>query len=160
MILEFNQDPNATPEQKIQSLKENVQLALNEQQTLSNNLYKALLKAFGVDISKLRGDFTSFADQMTEITTELSTELEGLVETVEQATFDVSDLKGRMETAEGKVETLEGKVETLEGEMDIAEGKISALETKIPAAPASDGAYVLKVTVSSGTATYAWVSAT
>ena len=36
--------------------------------------------------------------------------------------------------------------------------RVSALETKVPAPPTTDGTYVLKVTVSSGTPSYSWVS--
>ena len=37
---------------------------------------------------------------------------------------------------------------------------VGALEAKIPDAPTEDGVYVLQATVSSGSVTYAWVSAT
>ena len=38
-------------------------------------------------------------------------------------------------------------------------GRITALEGKIPTPPSTDGAYVLKCTVTDGTPTYSWVSA-
>ena len=131
MILEFNQDPNATPEQKIQSLKENVQLALNEQQTLADNLYKALLKAFGIDISKLRGEFTSFAEAMQEITNALSGAIEELAETVETAGLDLADLKERMETVEGKVGTLEEDVATAKENITALQGNVNDLQSRV-----------------------------
>lgn len=37
-------------------------------------------------------------------------------------------------------------------------GRITALESKIPAAPSANGSYILKCTVTDGTATYAWVA--
>lgn len=37
-------------------------------------------------------------------------------------------------------------------------GRITALESKIPAAPSENGSYILKCTVTDGTATYAWVT--
>lgn len=37
-------------------------------------------------------------------------------------------------------------------------GRITALEGKIPAAPSANGSYILKCTVTDGTATYAWVA--
>ena len=131
MILEFNQDPNATPEQKIQSLKENVQLALNEQQTLADNLYKALLKAFGIDISKLRGEFTSFAEAMQEITNALSGAIEELAENVETAGLDLADLKERMETVEGTVGTLEEDVATAKENITTLQGNVSDLQSRV-----------------------------
>lgn len=39
-------------------------------------------------------------------------------------------------------------------------GVIGGINTRIPSAPTTDGNYVLKVSVSSGTPTYSWVSAT
>jgi chromosome segregation ATPase len=131
MILEFNQDPNATPEQKIQSLKENVQLALNEQQTLADNLYKALLKAFGIDISKLRGEFTSFAEAMQEITNALSGAIEELTETVETAGLDLADLEERMETVEGKVGTLEEDMATAKEDITALQGNVNDLQSRV-----------------------------
>lgn len=122
MIIEYNRDPSATPEQRIQSLKDNVQLAFNEQQKLSDNLYKTLLKAFGVDVSKLRSDFTSFA----EFTQEAITQLGEVVGAAEQ---DLTDLKARMETVEGKVTSLEGRMSTAEGDISNLKNRVSTLES-------------------------------
>jgi chromosome segregation ATPase len=129
MIIEYNRDPSATPEQRIQSLKENVQLAFNEQQELSNDLYKTLLKAFGVDIAKLRSDFTSFAESAQEAISQLGTEFEELVQKVEDAGLDLTDLKARMETVEDKVTALEGRMSTAEGNISNLQSRVGTLES-------------------------------
>ena len=128
MILDYNTDPNITPEERIQSLRDNVQLALDEQQMIIDNFSKSLLRAFGADVSKLRNDFTSFSEQMQAVTQALSDSVTQLVDTVGGHTTDISGLDGRLDTLEGK----------------------------IPAAPAVDGVYKLTVTVTSGVPAYTW----
>ena len=148
MILDYNTDPNATPEQKIQSLRDNVQLALDEQQMIIDNFSKSLLRAFGVDVRTLRREFTSFSEQMQEVTQALSDSIAELVETVGGHTTDISGLDGRLDTLEDTtIPALAGRVTTLEG------------RTELPAAPAVDGAYKLTVTVTSGVPVYTWESA-
>ena len=105
MILDYNTDPNITPEERIQSLRDNVQLALDEQQMIIDNFSKSLLKAFGADVSKLRNDFTSFSEQMQAVTQALSDSITELVATVGGHTDDIAGLKDRMTTAEGNITT-------------------------------------------------------
>jgi chromosome segregation ATPase len=133
MIIEYNRDPSATPEQRIQSLKENIQLAFNEQQELSNSLYKTLLKAFGVDISKLRSDFTSFAESTEESIGQLGAAFAELVQTVEAAGLDLTDLKARMETVEGRMSTAEGNISNLQGRVSTLESNYVSLEARVRA---------------------------
>lgn len=108
MILEYNKNPDATPEERIQSLRDNVQLALDEQQMIIDNFSKSLLKAFGADISTLRKDFTSFSEQMQAVTQALSSSVTELVATVGGHTDAITDLQTRMTSLEGNFSTLSG----------------------------------------------------
>lgn len=162
MILDYNTDPNATPEQMIQSLRDNVQLALDEQQMIMDNFSKSLLKAFGVDVRTLRREFTSFAEQMQEVTEALSNSLTELVETVGSHTEDIGALQ---ETVGGHTEVIGALQENVNTLVDTT---IPALDTRVlalegrwtaPAAPTTDGAYKLTVTVTDGVPVYTWESA-
>ena len=64
MIIEYDNNPNLTPDQKLQSLKEKIQLALDEQSKTSESLYRSLLSALGVNINSLRNDFTSLSERL------------------------------------------------------------------------------------------------
>lgn len=114
MILEYNKNPEATPEERIQSLRDNVQLALDEQQMIIDNFSKSLLKAFGADISTLRKDFASFSEQMQAVTQALSSSVTELVATVGGHTDAITDLQTRMTTLEGNLSTLSGYYTALE----------------------------------------------
>lgn len=128
MILDYNTDPNITPEERIQSLRDNVQLALDEQQMIIDNFSKSLLKAFGADVSKLRNDFTSFSEQMQAVTQALSESVTQLVDTVGGHTDDIADLKTRMTNAEGGISTNAGNIATLSGYYTALEARVRALE--------------------------------
>lgn len=77
MIIDYNRDPTITPEEQIKSLRDNVQLALDEQQMLLDNLSKSLLESLGIDITNRQT--TSFAEQMQENTDALTDAIEDLV---------------------------------------------------------------------------------
>ena len=127
MILDYNTDPNITPEERIQSLRDNVQLALDEQQMIIDNFSKSLLKAFGVDIRTLRREFTSFAEQMQAVTQALSDSIAELVETVGGHTEVIGDLQSRMTTAEGNITTNANNINTNTGNISTNAGNIAAL---------------------------------
>lgn len=128
MILDYNTDPNITPEERIQSLRDNVQLALDEQQLIIDNFSKSLLKAFGVDIRSLRRDFASFSEQMQAVTQALSESIEELVTTVGGHTEDIASLKDRMTTAEGGIGTNAGNISALSDYYVALEARVRALE--------------------------------
>ena len=128
MILDYNTDPNITPEEMIQSLRDNVQLALDEQQLIIDNFSKSLLKAFGADVSKLRNDFTSFSEQMQAVTQALSDSVTQLVDTVGGHTEDIAGLKDRMTNAEGGISTNAGNISALSGYYTALEARVRALE--------------------------------
>ena len=127
MILDYNTDPNITPEERIQSLRDNVQLALDEQQMIIDNFSKSLLKAFGADVSKLRNDFNSFSEQMQAVTQALSDSITELVATVGNHTEDIVSLKARMTTAEGNITTNAGGISTNAGNISTNAGNIATL---------------------------------
>lgn len=128
MILEYNKNPEATPEERIQSLRDNVQLALDEQQMIIDNFSKSLLKAFGADISTLRKDFTSFSEQMQAVTQALSSSVTELVATVGGHTDAITDLQTRMTAAEGNIGVNAGNINTLSGNYTALEARVRALE--------------------------------
>ena len=138
MILDYDKDPNLTPDEKIKSLKENIQLALDEQQMIIENLSSSLLKALGVNVASVRKEFRTFAEQMQATTEALSDAVEDLVTTVD-----------------GLVTTVGGHT----SELSSLDSRLDAIEPRIPAAPAIDGAYKLTVTVTGGTPVYTWVTA-
>ena len=133
MILDYNTDPNITPEERIQSLRDNVQLALDEQQMIIDNFSKSLLKAFGADVSKLRNDFTSFSEQMQAVTQALSDSVTQLVDTVGGHTDDITNLKSRMTTAEGNITTNAGGISTNAGNIATLSAYYTALEARVRA---------------------------
>lgn len=133
MILDYNTDPNITPEERIQSLRDNVQLALDEQQLIIDNFSKSLLKAFGVDIRSLRRDFASFSEQMQAVTEALSASIEELVTTVGGHTDDIADLKSRMTTAEGNITTNANNISANAGNITTLSEYYVALEARVRA---------------------------
>lgn len=133
MILDYNTDPNITPEEMIQSLRDNVQLALDEQQLIIDNFSKSLLKAFGADVSKLRNDFTSFSEQMQAVTQALSESVTQLVATVGGHTDAIGDLQTRMTTAEDNITTNAGNISTNTNNISALSGYYTALEARVRA---------------------------
>ena len=133
MILDYNTDPNITPEEMIQSLRDNVQLALDEQQMIIDNFSKSLLKAFGADVSKLRNDFNSFSEQMQAVTQALSDSITELVATVGSHTDDIAGLKDRMTTAENGISTNAGNISTSANNISTLSGYYTALEARVRA---------------------------
>ena len=133
MILDYNTDPNITPEERIQSLRDNVQLALDEQQLIIDNFSKSLLKAFGADVSKLRNDFTSFSEQMQAVTQALSDSVTELVSTVGGHTDDIASLKNRMTNAEGNITTNANNISVNAGNISALSGYYTALEARVRA---------------------------
>ena len=93
MIIGYKADANTTLEEQIRSLRDNVQLALNEQNMLIDQLQKSLLNAFGVDMSEIQSSITSFAEQMQQTTNALSDAVEGLVQSVQSLDERVTALE-------------------------------------------------------------------
>lgn len=140
MIIEYDDRFNLTPDQKILSLKENIQLALNEVVNNSENLYKSLLQALGVNITSLRNDFTSLSERLeaeaqalTEAVADALTRLEAVEEVAEQIEpilNDIAAMKTRLTNLETNYTSLAGRVGTLETNYTALEKRVKKLEDK------------------------------
>lgn len=133
MIIEYDDRFNLTPDQKIQSLKENIQLALNEVVNNSENLYRSLLQALGVNITSLRNDFTSLSERLeaeaqalTEAVAEALTRLEAVEEAAEQIEPILNDIAA-MKT---RLTNLETNYTTLQTQYTALEKRVKKLEDK------------------------------
>lgn len=131
MIIEYDDGPSLTPEQKIQSLKENIQLALNEIGNNSENLYRSLLKALGVETASLRNDFTSLQERLEAeaqaLTEAVANALERL-DAVEQIAEQIEPMLTRISALETNYTALAGRVSTLETNYTALEARVRALE--------------------------------
>lgn len=138
MILEYDNNPNLTLDQKLQSLKEKVQLALDERARTSESLYRSLLSALGVNMSTLRNDFTSLSERLEAETQALTTAVtdaltrlsavEEIAEQVEPIQSDISSIKSRLTTVENNYTALARRVSTLETNYTALERRVKALE--------------------------------
>lgn len=139
MILDFDSNPNITPEGKILSLKESVQRALEESAGNSERLYKSLLKALGVESSSLQNNITSLSERLEEEAQALSEAISDVVarlEAVEAIAESVGPLESRLSDAETAITTiqenyvlLEARVAALEGNEESA-NRIESEETE------------------------------
>ena len=132
MILEFDNNPALSPDERLQSLKENVQLALNEQSDSNQQLYRTLLKAFGVDLSKLRNDFTSITERLEEQAKQLA---ESITQTlvrlsnVEDAVEALEVLPGQIATIQADIESIGTRLTTLQADIESIGTRLTTLET-------------------------------
>ena len=131
MIIEYDDRPGLTPEQKIQSLKENVQLALNELTSNSERLYRSLLTALGGQTSSIRGDITSLQERLEAeaqaLTEAITNALERLAD-VEETTEQIGPMLQRLSALESNYTALAGRVSTLETNYVALEARVRALE--------------------------------
>lgn len=110
MILGFDRNPNLTPEQQVQSLMENVQLAFNEATSTRQRLYTTLSKALGVDTGDLYQKISNLEDLTEEQMQRIGDAITGMVT---------------------RIETLEGSYETLSTQYVELESRVRALEEAI-----------------------------
>ena len=153
MIIQYDTRPDATVDEKLRSLIESIQLAFGEvgirddKNITSQNTENAAMKA---QIRDLVNEVQSYSDAITGI--------DGRVETLEDTT--VPGIEGRVTTLEDTtVPALDGRLETLEDTtIPALAGRVTTLEgrTELPAAPTTDGAYKLTVTVTDGVPVYTW----
>lgn len=151
MIIQYDTRPDATVDEKLRSLISSIQLALGEvgirenknitSQDTENTAILALIR-------DLTNEVESYSDAITGI--------DGRVDTLEDTTIPALD--GRVDTLEDTtIPALDGRLDTLEDTtIPALDGRVTTLEGKIPAAPGTDGAYVLTVTVTDGTPVYTW----
>lgn len=160
MILEYNRKPDATVDEKIQSLMESTQLALNDisraQQTAdvakedaqtSVALAQTARQAAN-EASESAAEAKQSAEEAAEAVEEIEGDVSGLKTRVTQAEDDIdaaessiSSLGTRVGTAEGAITTIEGNVTSLgnrvtaaEGDIDAVEGSVSSLSSRVTAA--------------------------
>jgi chromosome segregation ATPase len=138
MILEFDNNPNLTPEEKVRSLKESVQRALEELMGNSERLYKSLLSALGIEVTSIRNDMTSITERLEAEAQALAqavagaiTRLEAVEEVAEQIEpilNDIAAMKTRLTNLETNYTSLAGRVGTLEANYTALERRVKALE--------------------------------
>lgn len=131
MIIEYDNNPNLTPDQKLQSLKEKIQLALDEQASTSESLYRSLLSVLGVNISSLRNDFTSLSERLeaeAQALTEAVADALSRLETVEEIADQVGPILNRINDLEHNYTALAERVGALETNYTALERRVRALE--------------------------------
>ncbi len=131
MIIEYDDRLNLTPDQKLKSLKENIQLALNEQSATSERLYRSLLSALGVQTASLRNDFTSLSERLeaeAQALSEAVADALSRLESVEAIAEQVTPILTRLDTLELNYTNLAGRVTTLETNYTALEARVRALE--------------------------------
>ena len=107
MIIQYDDRPNLTPEQRIQSLRDNVQLAFNELTGNSDNLYKSLLTALGEQTDQLNTDFASVAERIDQEASTLAEAVSGVLDRLNDIESDVATLQSQYTALEARVTALE-----------------------------------------------------
>lgn len=133
MIIQYDTRPDATIDEKLRSLIESIQLAFGEVGIRENNNVTSQ---------------TINVDAVLALVRELA-------EDVRSCDDAISQLGDRLTTAEGSLDTL------LDTTIPALDTRVTALEGRwtAPAAPTTDGAYKLTVTVTDGVPVYTWESA-
>ena len=150
MILDYNRKPDATVDEKIQSLMENTQLALNDisraQQTAdvakddaqTSVALSQTARQAAADASDAAATAKRAADDATAAVLVIEGDVSGLTTRVAQAESDIdaaegniTSLTGRVADAEGDITTIEGNVSSLTGRVADAEADISTAEGNI-----------------------------
>ena len=124
MILDFDNNPNLPAEEKVKSLKESVQRALEESSSNSERLYKALLTALGAETSSLNNGIASLSERLEQEAKALADAIEDLVtriETVEGIAEQVAPLAERMSEAESAIGNLQDYYTALEARVKALE---------------------------------------
>lgn len=67
MIIDYDKSSVTTPEEQIKSLRDNVQLAMNEQQDLIDKLSGSFMSALGVDVDGLSTALESLVARIDDI---------------------------------------------------------------------------------------------
>ena len=131
MILEFDNNSNLTPDEKVRSLKENVQRALEELTMNSERLYKSLISALGMEVTSLRSDMSSTAERLEEESQSLAQAVAGALErlsAVEAIAEDVGPIQTEIVNIKDRLTAFETRVTTLETNYTALEARVKALE--------------------------------
>lgn len=136
MILHYDDGINTPVEQKIKSLKENVQLALNELSGNSDRLYRSLLEAFGTETDAISASFASTAEKLEAEAKDLSNSvadalrrlsaLEHIANDIEQIQEDIETINTTIGTIQADYVALERRVQALEDAQTPADQASSA----------------------------------
>ena len=119
MILDFDSNPNLTPEDKLRSLKESTQRALEESASNSERLYKALLTALGAETSSLSKGITSLSERLEREAKALADAISDLVERLEQVERSIQSL-----------DQIEQRIGSIESTLIILDQRVTALEER------------------------------
>ena len=117
MILDFDSNPNLTPEDKLRSLKESTQRALEESANTSERLYKALLNALGAETSSLSKGITSLSERLEREAKALANAISDLVERLEQVERSIQ-----------RLDQIEQRIGTIESTLISLDERVTALE--------------------------------
>lgn len=150
MILNYDKRPEATVDQKVQSLMESTQLALNDisraQETADVAKEDAQTSVALAETARTAANEASdsariakqAADDATEAVEKIEGDVSGLTTRVAQAESDIetaegniTSLTGRVADAEGNITTIESNVSSLTGRVANAEDDIDAVEGNI-----------------------------
>lgn len=128
MILEFDNNPNLTPEERILSLKESVQRALEESAGNSERLYKSLLKALRVESSSLQNNLTSISERLEQEAQALSEAITGAIERLETAEGSIEGITDDIGAMRTRISDAESAITTLQENYVLLEARVAALE--------------------------------
>lgn len=150
MILDYNRKPDATVDEKVQSLMESTQLALNDiaraqdtadvakEDAQTSIALSQTARQAANEASESAARAKEAADEATEAVEEIEGDVSGLKTRVTQAEADIdaaesdiSALGTRVGTAEGKITTIEGDVTSLEGDVTSLSGRVTQAESDI-----------------------------
>ena len=133
MILEFDNNPNLTTDEKVRSLKENVQRALEELTRNSERLYKSLLSALGVEAASIRNDMTSITDRLEAEGQALAQAIAGAIERLSAVEAQAADIEGDIGPIQTEIGNIKDRLTALETRATTLETNYTELEARVKA---------------------------
>lgn len=133
MILEFDNNPNLTPDEKVRSLKENVQRALEELAGNSERLYKSLLSALGVEAASIRSDMTSITERLEAEGQALAQAIAGTIERLSAVEAQAADIEGNIGPIQTEIGNIKNRLTALETRATTLETNYTELEARVKA---------------------------
>ena len=133
MILEFDNNPDLTPDEKVRSLKENVQRALEELTRNSERLYKSLLSALGVEAASIRNDMTSITDRLEAEGQALAQAIAGAIERLSAVEAQAADIEGDIGPIQTEIGNIKDRLTALETRATTLETNYTELEARVKA---------------------------
>lgn len=133
MILEFDNNPNLTPDEKMRSFKENVQRALEELTGNSERLYKSLLSALGVEAASIRSDMTSITERLEAEGQALAQAVAGALDRLSAVEAQAADIEGDIGPIQTEIGNIKDRMTALETRATTLETNYTALERRVKA---------------------------